>query len=52
MVSLLNRLVNHLRIVDFMSLFLGKNYLHIGFIIYTPLPCDLMSPVGINNGYM
>jgi len=30
MASLLKRLTNHLRIVDFMSLFLCKHYLHIG----------------------
>jgi hypothetical protein len=31
MASLLKRLANHLRVVDFMSLFFGKNYLHVGF---------------------
>src|SRR5258708_11355543 len=32
MASLLIRLANQLKIVDFMSLFLYKNYLHIGLI--------------------
>lgn len=30
--SLLKRLANHLRIVDFMNLFFGKNNLHIGSV--------------------